>query len=164
MGVTKVFTLIFVKTNNKVLLGYKTRGLGAHLWNGFGGKVEQGETILNGAIRELNEESHITQPELKHLGVVRYEEIDQDRTSIVHIFMCNKFSGVPSGSEEMNPVQWFTFKEIPFDHMWPDAEQWLQFVLNEEYFHGNCIYFDHEISKLHVEKCNTLEQALSILN
>jgi 8-oxo-dGTP diphosphatase/2-hydroxy-dATP diphosphatase len=45
MPVGKIFTLVFLKRNSSVLLGLKTRGLGEGLWNGFGGKVEENETV-----------------------------------------------------------------------------------------------------------------------
>ena len=49
----KLYTLVFVRdyANKKILLGYKKRGFGMHKWNGLGGKVEPGETILDGAKR-----------------------------------------------------------------------------------------------------------------
>ena len=53
----KIVTLVFVHDNQKVLLGYKKRGFGAGRWNGFGGKVETGETLEQAARRELKEES-----------------------------------------------------------------------------------------------------------
>ena len=47
----KLFTLIFVRNGSEVLLGLKKRGFGVGKWNGFGGKVEPGETISQGAKR-----------------------------------------------------------------------------------------------------------------
>jgi 8-oxo-dGTP pyrophosphatase MutT (NUDIX family) len=47
----KLLTLLFVLKPGKVLLGYKKRGFGVDRWNGFGGKVQQGETIEEAAIR-----------------------------------------------------------------------------------------------------------------
>ena len=47
----KILTLVFVKEPGKILLGMKKRGFGQGRWNGFGGKVEKGETILEGAKR-----------------------------------------------------------------------------------------------------------------
>ena len=43
---TKRFTLLLLERGNQVLLGNKKRGFGAGKANGFGGKVEPGETIL----------------------------------------------------------------------------------------------------------------------
>ena len=47
----KILTLLFVLEPGRVLLGMKKRGFGMGRWNGFGGKVQAGETIEEGAIR-----------------------------------------------------------------------------------------------------------------
>ena len=52
----KQLTLVAVLKENNILLGMKKRGFGEGRWNGFGGKVETGETIEEGAKRELKEE------------------------------------------------------------------------------------------------------------
>ena len=52
----KQLTLVLLHDENEVLLGMKKRGFGEGKWNGFGGKVEPGETILDAAVRELEEE------------------------------------------------------------------------------------------------------------
>eukprot|EP00729_Bicosta_minor_P028396 gene28396-12164_t len=55
----KRLTLILLREleTSRILLGMKKRGFGAGKWNGFGGKVEVGETIVEGAVREMQEES-----------------------------------------------------------------------------------------------------------
>ena len=52
----KVLTLVFLRREGEVLLGMKKRGFGEGKWNGFGGKVEAGETIVEAAAREVREE------------------------------------------------------------------------------------------------------------
>lgn len=47
----KLMTILFVLEPGRVLLGMKKRGFGAGRWNGFGGKVQEGETVEEGAIR-----------------------------------------------------------------------------------------------------------------
>ncbi len=49
----KVLTLAFVRESARVLLGLKKRGFGQGRWNGFGGKVQPGETIEQGARRSV---------------------------------------------------------------------------------------------------------------
>jgi hypothetical protein len=51
MVMKKLLTLVLVTRPNQVLLGMKKRGFGQGKWNGFGGKVEKGETILEAAQR-----------------------------------------------------------------------------------------------------------------
>lgn len=47
----KNLSLVLIRKNGLVLLGWKKRGFGAGKWNGFGGKVEDGETMLECAKR-----------------------------------------------------------------------------------------------------------------
>lgn len=48
---SKLLTLVMVVQPGRVLLGMKKRGFGAGRWNGFGGKVQDGETIEDAARR-----------------------------------------------------------------------------------------------------------------
>ena len=50
----KLLTLLFVlrsEPSSQVLLGFKKRGFGEDRWNGFGGKVQPGESISDAAVR-----------------------------------------------------------------------------------------------------------------
>lgn len=51
MCTSRLFTLVLVVQPPRVLLGMKKRGFGAGLWNGFGGKVQPGESIEEAARR-----------------------------------------------------------------------------------------------------------------
>ncbi len=47
----KIYTLVSVIKDDKILLGLKKRGFGVGWWNGFGGKINNGETIEEAAKR-----------------------------------------------------------------------------------------------------------------
>ena len=47
----KLLTLVMIMKNNQILLGMKKRGFGVNRWNGFGGKLQPGESILDAAKR-----------------------------------------------------------------------------------------------------------------
>ena len=51
----KVLTLVLIREASRILLGMKKRGFGVNRWNGFGGKVEAGETIAQGAKRFVHQ-------------------------------------------------------------------------------------------------------------
>ena len=51
MASRKLLTLVFIIEQDKILLGMKKRGFGVGWWNGFGGKVQQDETIEEAAKR-----------------------------------------------------------------------------------------------------------------
>ena len=66
----KLLTLVVVRDRGgrRVLLGKKLRGFGAGYFNGFGGKVEAGESVVEAAHRELQEEAGVTAPKGAHDG------------------------------------------------------------------------------------------------
>ena len=56
----KPTTLVFpIDEQHRILLGRKKRGFGANKYNGFGGKINAGESFRQCAVRELYEESGI---------------------------------------------------------------------------------------------------------
>ena len=48
-----------IDEQHRILLGRKKRGFGADKYNGFGGKINAGESFRQCAVRELYEESGI---------------------------------------------------------------------------------------------------------
>ena len=66
-------------------------------WNGFGGKVhlKEGETIVEGAIREVKEECGltVTNEDLKYVGVIDFEFLGNPEHLEVHVFEAKIFSG-----------------------------------------------------------------------
>jgi 8-oxo-dGTP pyrophosphatase MutT (NUDIX family) len=84
-------------SRRQVLLGYKKRGFGVGKYNGFGGKVEHGESIVASAQRELNEESGIqcTIEQLQHHAVLLLETLADDEAMVleIHVFVCTEWEG-----------------------------------------------------------------------
>jgi len=67
---TTQLTLCLIHQHQKVLLGMKKRGFGKGRWNGFGGKVAEGESIEEGTQREVQEECGIVIQDLDKRGVI----------------------------------------------------------------------------------------------
>ncbi|KAM7143628.1 oxidized purine nucleoside triphosphate hydrolase [Molossus nigricans] len=135
MGASRLYTLVLVLQPQRVLLGMKKRGFGAGRWNGFGGKVQEGETIEDGAKRELQEECGVTVDVLHKVGHVTFEFVGEPELMDVHIFRTDSIHGTPTESDEMRP-QWFPRDQIPFADMWPDDSYWFPLLLQEKKFHG----------------------------
>jgi 8-oxo-dGTP diphosphatase len=114
-----------------VLLGYKRTGLGLGRVVGIGGKVEQGETVRAGAVREVAEETglRIREEDLVPAGVLDYLFPTQPGWSQrSHVFTCRAWQGEPVETDEIVPA-WFAEEDIPFARMWDDAARWLPGVL-----------------------------------
>lgn len=141
----KILTLCIFhdKENARVLLGMKKRGFGANRWNGFGGKVESGETIQEAAIRECREEAGVEVREMNDVGILDFE-FSNGSLLEVHLFKVLKFSGEPRESEEMKP-QWFAIQDIPYAYMWRDDMYWLPHVLYGKRVQGKFFFGEGDV-------------------
>lgn len=136
----KVLTLCLALQEDRILLGMKKRGFGMGRWNGFGGKVEEGETIEQAAHRETREECGIVIERMEKVGIHEFE-FENARGEIleVHVFCVTAFSGEPQETEEMRP-QWFTIDAIPYDEMWPDDIHWVPVFLAGKKFRTKFLF------------------------
>ncbi|XP_037331191.1 oxidized purine nucleoside triphosphate hydrolase [Pungitius pungitius] len=141
---SKLLTLVLVVQPGRVLLGMKKRGFGAGKWNGFGGKVQPGETIEDGARRELLEESGLTVGALEKVGNLTFEFVGEAQLLDVHVFRADHYNGEPTESEEMRP-RWFKQDEIPFSQMWADDNLWFPLLLQKKKFVGYFKFQGHDV-------------------
>ncbi len=136
---TKQLTLCIVHQHPRVLLGMKKRGFGAGRWNGFGGKLAEGESIEDAARRELLEESGLTALSLEKMGIIEFEFQGNPEILEVHIFRSGEVEGEPTESDEMRP-EWYEASSLPFDEMWPDDRHWFPLFLDGKKFRGKFLF------------------------
>ena len=139
----RLFTLALIHDppSRRVLLGLKKRGFGAGRWNGFGGKVEPGETVAAAAARELTEECGLTAPGLERRGRLTFVFDDQPAPWEVHVFYGTAWAGALAESDEMAP-RWFDEADIPYADMWADDAHWLPRLLAGERVVGTFEFTD----------------------
>ncbi len=126
-------TLILPIRDGKILLGMKKRGFGVGKINGFGGKLNEGEGIVEAAVRELTEEIGL-EAEIEKLNKMAeltflFPHAKENWDQVVHVFLVEEWAGEPVESEEMG-FEWHDLDKIPFDKMWDDDKHWLPEVLN----------------------------------
>lgn len=131
-----------VRADGKILLGRKRRGMGYGKWNGFGGKIEAGETMRECAARELFEESAlIVRPEDLVLAGDLYfhQPSDPEWSHAGVVYFARNWTGEARLSEEMEP-KWFLPEAFPYEEMWMADRIWLPMILAGKKIRGT-IYF-----------------------
>ncbi|MEM4133775.1 MAG: 8-oxo-dGTP diphosphatase [Candidatus Micrarchaeia archaeon] len=134
----------FFRKNNgeeEILLAMKKRRFGAGKWNGYGGKIEEGEPLLEAACREIKEESGL---DVEPSSLIKIGEIDfkvKDKPEwdqFVHVFKVTEWNGEPVETEEMRP-KWFKIKDIPYDEMWEMDRIWIPYMLKGKFINAKFI-------------------------
>ncbi|MEM7601274.1 MAG: NUDIX domain-containing protein, partial [Verrucomicrobiota bacterium] len=97
-----VANLVFLTRDDEVLLIHKKTGLGAGKINGPGGKLEPGETALEAAVREVQEELLITPSGLEEMGILHFDFVDGLKLHCT-VFLATAFEGTPTETREAKP-------------------------------------------------------------
>lgn len=148
-------TICLLRKKDKVLLAMKKRGFGAGKWNGVGGKVKDGETIKQAAIRETQEEIGVTLQSLEKVAVLDFyfPDVPEEKEwgQQVTVFITDKWEGEPKESEEMAP-RWFKIEDFPYNQMWSDDIHWMPKVLSGQKIKGRFIFSgEGELKEHHIE-------------
>ncbi len=131
-------TLLFVVRDGEILLIRKKRGLGAGKINGPGGRLEPGETPLDCAIRETQEELGVTPTGLALAGELRFQFSD-GYSLHGHVFRADDCEGEAVESDEAIPL-WTPVDAVPFDEMWEDDALWFPHLFARRHFAGRMLF------------------------
>lgn len=128
----KKATLTFPIKENEILLGIKTRKVGAGLRNGYGGKIEEGQTPTQAAVDELFDETggknnkgkgiKCNEKDLIPCAVVDFyfpHNHSGNPEFRVIIYLTVQFTGEPEKTDEMLDPKWFDIDSMPYDQMMP---------------------------------------------
>ena len=131
-------TLLFVVRDGQVLLIHKKRGLGAGKINGPGGRIDPGETPLECAVREVEEELCVTPTGVRESGELRFQFVD-GLSIHGYVFLADDCIGEPQETEEAIP-RWTPLDEIPYARMWQDDHLWIPLMLAGKRFDGRFVF------------------------
>ena len=131
-----VVLFLLRQTDKEVLLAQKHKGseIAGLKWNGYGGKIEPGETPVIAMIRETAEETDnsvlIKEKDLKYGGVISFYNNDEVSDFRVHIFYCSDvFTGHPLSTEVMVNPTWFDLDQLDQVDMMPADKLFLPIIL-----------------------------------
>jgi len=104
--------LLFNKDESKVLMCMRKKEPYKGLFNLVGGKLEEGETELEGAYRELEEETGITKDDVSLSNLMNFQYIKSDFELEVFSGKLNKDVSLV---EELNKLYWIDSNENFYD-------------------------------------------------
>ena len=122
----------------QILLAMKKRSFGVGKWNGVGGKLNKGESILEAIVRETKEEIDVMVNEKDLVQVATLDfawENKPEWEQQVNVFFVENWEGEPVETEEMNP-KWHSIDAIEYENMWVSDTHWLPLVLKGKKLSG----------------------------
>ncbi|MCH8813848.1 MAG: 8-oxo-dGTP diphosphatase [Chloroflexi bacterium] len=128
--VTTEATICLVRRDGRLLLQHKSQErFGGGKWDAPGGKVKSGESPLECAVREVEEETGLKVLEPSFHGTFWvYFGRRQDPNWTVHVFSATQFAGRAESGPE-GELRWFSDDRLPLDQMWPSDRCWLPNLL-----------------------------------
>ena len=133
----RIETVTIVHKTPKVLLGMKKNKFGKGKYNGFGGGLENGESLEECAIRETKEEAGITILDPVKMGRLLFCFDSDEQNHLVYFFRATKFDGELRKETNEMISEWFNEKDIPYNEMWEDDQYWLPLFLDGKKFYGD---------------------------
>lgn len=100
-----------------------------HLWQGVAGKIEEGETSSEAAIRELKEETGLSPMNMFVADhVSKFYEVHGDRINLVPVFGIEVDSEIINLSEEHISYKWVDINEALNTLVWNGQKKGIQTV------------------------------------
>jgi 8-oxo-dGTP diphosphatase len=141
-------TLLYVVRDGRLLLIHKKRGLGAGKLNGPGGKVDEGETPQEAAVREFEEELAARPVDPERVGEVAFDVLGGVSIRI-HVFLALDLVGTPVETDEAIPV-WVPLADPPYDRMWEDDRYWLPLLIEGRPFRARTLFDEDRLLGIEV--------------
>ena len=123
---------VYRRTDNGIVFLLMKRNLNKiyeHLWQGVAGKIEEGETSSEAAIRELKEETGLSPVNMFVADhVSKFYEVHGDRINLVPVFGIEVDSEIINLSEEHISYKWVDINEALNTLVWNGQKKGIQTV------------------------------------
>lgn len=150
--------LCYIFKDGQVLLINKKRGLGQGKVNAPGGRIDPGETPVQTAVRELQEEVGLTPLQPYEVGQLSF--VFTNGYSLKgHVFFAHDYEGELVETEEADPF-WVSVEEIPYERMWEDDADWLPMAMDGKFVTARFIFDGERMlsNKIEPQKRDQLSQ------
>ncbi|NCN86935.1 NUDIX domain-containing protein [archaeon] len=144
---TRIETIVIVHKDSKILLGLKNpnKKFGGK-WNGFGGGLEENQTLEECAITETIDETGITPKNLTRVGQILFKFEINEQDHEVHIYRATDYGGILDTSKDFIEYKEFEKKDLEniYEKMMPADKYWLPLFFDKKLFKGD-VLFDKEM-------------------
>ncbi|MGI5870000.1 MAG: NUDIX hydrolase [Kiritimatiellia bacterium] len=113
------------------------------LYNGIGGKLERGEDVAAGMIREIREETGLVATSLKLRGTLSWADFGPRKQDwLAFVFLVEDWTGEPAATNEEGTLHWVPVAELDALPMWAGDRLFLPLVFDGDprLFHGYMRY------------------------
>jgi len=132
------------------MLIHKKRGLGGGKINAPGGRLEPGESLSEGAIRETIEETGVRPIAPEKVGEISFQFLDGYSLHCT-VFVASRFEGTPIETPEAKPF-WCRVEEVPYEGMWEDDRHWVPLLLAREMFAGFFVFDGEAMQSMELKR------------
>lgn len=136
-NIIKVGMGILIRDGDKILLGHRSKNIpdtgGIYepdTWTVPGGKLEYNETIIEGAAREVKEETNLDVSDIEVFNAC--DDIQPDRHFVTIQLIAHKYSGELKVMEpdKEDEWKWFDINDIP-ENIYSPTRKFLDKYINE---------------------------------
>jgi 8-oxo-dGTP diphosphatase len=140
----KLATLCYLinRSNNSTLMIYRNKKENDYhkgKWNGLGGKLEQGESPEECAIREIKEESGLEVKSLKMKGIITFPMFDGNDDWYVFFFISDQYEGNLINSPEGH-LQWIPNEKLMDINLWEGDKIFIPWLFQDKFFSAKFNY------------------------
>lgn len=134
--------MIYDKENNKVLVLDRIKS-----WKGIsfpGGKVEDGESLIDSTIREIKEETGLTISNLEACGTIYLYNDETGEKYFVFNYRTKDFSGTLLDRTDEGRIFWVDTEELPKLNFAEGMKERLPMFLEKKYSEGFGVWNEQE--------------------
>lgn len=134
--------MIYDKENNKVLVLDRIKS-----WKGIsfpGGKVQDGESLIDSTIREIKEETGLTISNLEACGIIYLYNDETGEKYFVFNYRTEDFSGTLLDRTDEGRIFWVDTEELPKLNFAEGMKERLPMFLEKKYLEGFGVWNEQE--------------------
>lgn len=138
----KIATLCYLKKDGRTLMLFRNKkknDMNGGKWIGLGGKLIDGETPEECAIREIKEESGYIAKNLELKGILTFPAFDGYDTWYVFLYLVKEFEGEMKDCPE-GTLKWIDDKDLFDLPMWEGDKIFLRWLNTKGIYSAKFIY------------------------